>query len=189
MEQGYTSNLKGQFLIAMPSLMDPNFNQTVTCLCEHNENGAIGIVINRVHDQFTCKNLYRELSIEYTENSAKRPVFLGGPVHIGEVFILHGPPFDWEGCLQITSTLAMSNTMDIMRAVAMDRGPESAIIALGCAGWGAQQLESEIRENAWLTCPVSDGIIFEEEIEARWSSAVRKLGIDPGLLTETPGHA
>jgi putative transcriptional regulator len=117
------------------------------------------------------------------------PIHIGGPVHIGEIFLLHGPPFDWEGCLMITTSLAMSNTRDILEEVAMGRGPKSFIIALGCAGWGPGQLESEIKQNAWLTSPVFEDIIFEIPIETRWEGALKKIGVEPALLLDTAGHA
>jgi putative transcriptional regulator len=108
---------------------------------------------------------------------------------MGEIFVLHSPPFAWEGCFMITSSLAMSNTRDILEAVAMGRGPESFIIALGCAGWGPGQLESEIKQNAWLTSPIFEEIIFGMPIETRWEEAVRKVGVDPVMLLATSGNA
>lgn len=182
-------SLKGQFLMSMPGLADPNFSQTVTCMCEHTAEGAVGIVINRQHEALRAKNIFEELKLEYTKRSAQLPIHIGGPVHMNEIFILHGPPFHWEGCLPITPALAMSNTMDLLRAVARDEGPVAAVIALGCAGWGPSQLEAEIRENAWLTGPLLEEIIFETDIDARWEAAMRGIGIDPALLSDTAGHA
>ena len=110
--------LKGQMLMAMPGLVDPNFLKTVTCICEHSEAGALGIIINRIHPFFSAKEIFKELGIEHTKEAESIPVHIGGPVHIGEIFILHGPPFDWEGCVKITPTLALSNTKDILEAIA-----------------------------------------------------------------------
>jgi putative transcriptional regulator len=183
------ASLKGQFLLAMPGLVDPNFHQTVTCICEHNDSGAMGIIVNRVHHTLTAKDIFEELTIEHTSGAESIPVHLGGPVHIGEIFVLHGPPFDWEASLMITPSLAMSNTKDILEAVAMARGPKAFIISLGCAGWGPGQLESEIKENAWLNLPVFEENIFDMPIDTRWEEAVRKMGIDPILLSNTAGHA
>jgi putative transcriptional regulator len=182
-------SLKGQFLLAMPGLVDPNFHQTVTCICEHNEGGAMGIIVNRVHHTLTAQDIFEELTIEQTPDADSIPVHLGGPVHIGEIFVLHGPPFNWEASLMITPSLAMSNTRDILEAVAMDRGPQAFIISLGCAGWGPGQLESEIKENAWLNHPIFEENIFDMPIETRWDEAVKKMGIDPILLSNTAGHA
>ena len=183
------ATLKGQFLLAMPGLADPNFHQTVTCICEHNESGALGIIVNRVHYSLTARDIFEELRIEHVPGTESVPVHLGGPVHIGEIFVLHGPPFNWEASLMITPSLAMSNTKDILEAVAMDRGPRAFIISLGCAGWGPGQLESEIKENAWLNYPIFEENIFDMPIETRWQEAVKKMGIDPILLSDSAGHA
>jgi putative transcriptional regulator len=184
-----SATLKGQFLLAMPSLVDPNFQQTVSCICEHNENGAMGIIINRVHEFITAKDVFEELAIEHTPATRSVPIHFGGPVHVGEIFVLHGPPFNWEASLMITPLLAMSNSKDILEAVALGKGPRSFIITLGCAGWGPGQLESEIKENAWLNHPIFEENIFEMPIEERWSEAVKKMGIDPILLSSMAGHA
>jgi len=189
MEDNQPSSLKGQFLTSMPSLMDPNFYQTVTCICEYGEAGTVGIVVNRVHPSLSGKDIFEELGIAYEPGAESIPIHIGGPVHIGEIFMLHGPPFDWEGCLSITSSLAMSNTKDLLLAVAMGRGPKSYIIALGCAGWASGQLEAEIRENAWLICPVYEDIIFDVAVEERWEATMNKMGIDPAKLLDTAGHA
>ena len=183
------ASLKGQFLLAMPGLADPNFFQTVTCICEHNEHGAMGVVINRIHHSLTAKDIFDELNIDCEPSVKTIPIHIGGPVHVDEVFVLHGPPFDWEASLTITTSLAMTNTKDIIEAVAMQKGPSAFIIALGCAGWGPGQLESEIRENAWLICPVFEKNIFDLPIEERWENTVRKMGFDPTLLSNTAGNA
>ena len=175
--------------MAMPLLLDHNFYQTVTCICEYTPAGAVGIVVNRVHPSLTGKDIFDELKMEYISTAESIPIHIGGPVHIGEIFVLHGLPFGWEGCFMITPTLAMSNTRDILEAVAMGRGPQSFIIALGCAGWGPGQLESEIKENSWLTSPVFEEIIFEIPIEIRWEEAMKKMGVDPALLLDKSGHA
>ena len=181
--------LKGQFLIAMPSMLDFNFSHTVTCISEHTENGALGIIVNRVIPSFTAGSVFKELKIEYTASTATIPLHIGGPVHDNEIFILHGEPFAWEGCAMITPTLAMSNTMDLIKAIAKGEGPKAFLIALGCAGWGQGQLEAEMLRNAWLTCPIDEKIIFESKVDERWRTAVKLLGIDPILLSDTPGHA
>ena len=184
-----TGSLKGQFILAMPGLKDPNFHQTVSIICEHNDEGAVGVVINRLHAHLSGEDIFKELRMEFNAKSSVLPIHIGGPVHIGEIFMVHGEPFGWESCLMVTSTVAMSNTRDIVEAVAMGRGPESCILSLGCAGWGPGQLEAEIRENAWLTSPASDEIIFNCPVEKRWTEAVKGMGIDPTLLSETAGNA
>ena len=189
MELDYPDTLKGQFLMAMPGLADPNFVQSVTFLCEHTQAGAVGIIINRIHPVLTGKDIFDELGMACVPEAAKISVHFGGPVHTNEIFILHGPPFDWKGCLVITSSLAMSNTIDVLEAVAGGRDPKSFIITLGCAGWGPGQLESEIKRNTWLTCQVSEEIVFDLPVELRWDAAMRKVGINPTQLSDTAGHA
>jgi putative transcriptional regulator len=189
MQDHFPDSFKGQFLMAMPSLADQNFSHTVTCICEYTPVGALGIVINRVHPGLSGKDIFNELKMEYVPGSENIPIHIGGPVHIGEIFILHGPPFGWEGCLMITPSLAMSNTRDILKNIAMGKGPGSFIIALGCAGWGPGQLDSEIKQNAWLTSPIFEDIVFDLPVEKRWVEAIKKMGIDPALLLDTAGNA
>ena len=189
MEKEYPGTLKGQFLLSMPSLLDPNFHQTVTCMCEHNSEGAMGLVVNRVHEALTAKDIFAELKIDYAEGAESIPVHMGGQVHITELFVINGTPIDWEACLKITATLAMSNTKDIIESIALGKGPGSFIITLGCAGWGPGQLEAEIKENAWLTYPIFEENIFTIPVDARWEEAVKKMGINPTLLSDTAGHA
>ncbi|MBT8352265.1 MAG: YqgE/AlgH family protein [Deltaproteobacteria bacterium] len=180
---------KGQFLMAMPGLSDPNFFQTVTCICEHNSDGAVGIIINRVHPSLSGKDIFEELKIQHNKKTELIPIHIGGPVHTGEIFVLHSKPFDWASCLMVTPQLAMSNTKDIIESLALGNGPESFLIALGCAGWGPNQLESEIRQNAWLTFPAFNEAIFNVSVETRWAKAVERMGIDPNLLSEKAGNA
>jgi putative transcriptional regulator len=184
-----TGSLKGHFLIAMPSLSDPNFSQTVTYLCEHTDEGAVGLVINRVHPEMTVETVFKELKLESVPEVDSLPIHLGGPVHEGQIFILHGPPFGWQACRPVTPTLALSNSKDLLEKLAVGQGPESFIITLGCAGWGPGQLESEIMANAWLACPASETILFETPAERRWEEAAKLMGIDVRLLTGAAGHA
>lgn len=189
MEETFASGMKGQFLMAMPGLNDPNFAKTVTCISEHTEQGAVGIVINRVHFSINAFDICHELNIECRSDLQKVPVHIGGPVNGNEIFVLHGPPFGWEGCLMITSDIALSNTLDILTAIAAGNGPEAYLISLGCAGWGPAQLEEEIMQNAWLTSPLSADIVFQVPVEKRWEAAVKAMGIDPVLLSDSVGHA
>ncbi len=190
LEDNNIDALKGQFLIAMPGLADPNFAQTVTCMCEHTQEGSVGIIINRVHHALSAKDIFTELKIVYSPEVENLPVYFGGPVHMGEVFVLHGPPFDWKGSINITPTIALSNTRDIIWAIAEGKGPELFNITLGCAGWGVGQLESEIKQNAWLTCPVKDKIIFKTPVDLILETVLKMMGIsDPILLSDKPGRA
>lgn len=175
--------------MAMPGLLDPNFHQTVICLSEHTREGAVGIVINRTHPSLTLETIFSELDIAYHGDAGKIPVYLGGPVHTSEVFILHRPPFDAQVSLEITPQLAMSTTREVLERIALATERDGFIISLGCAGWGPGQLEAEIRHNAWLTCAIDESILFEAPVDRRWDLAIRQLGIDPSLLVNGAGHA
>ena len=183
------TSLKGHFLMAMPSLADPNFKRSVTCLSEHTPEGAVGTIINRVHEHLDSQVIFKELGIEAVGNAQEIPLHIGGPVHTNKVFILHGPPLDWEDSLVIDDQLALSNSRAILEAIAQGRGPAQFIISLGCAGWGPGQLEWELAQNAWLTLPNDQEIMFRHPINDRWDSAMQKLGVDPDLLSETIGNA
>lgn len=189
MKQAYPASLKGQFIMSMPGMADPNFFRTVTCICEHTAEGAVGLVINRPHESLLAKEMFDELNLVCTLESAQMPIYLGGPVHPNEVFILHGPPFGWDACLPVTPSLAMSNSMDIVQAIAKGSGPDSVAICIGCAGWGPYQLEGELQQNAWLNRPVDEALIFNMAVEMRWEAAIRGIGIDPALLSDVAGHA
>jgi putative transcriptional regulator len=182
-------SLKGYFLIAMPGLADPNFHLTVTYLCEHTSEGAMGLIINRVHSELSLKALFEELKIESIPEADALPVNFGGPVQPQEVFMLHGPPFGWQACRPVTPSVALSNSRDLLEAVAGGTGPQSILVALGCAGWGPGQLEAELMANAWLTSPASDIVIFDTAVEKRWEDAARRMGIDPARLVDSAGHA
>ncbi len=184
-----TESLSGQFVVAMPALADPNFFQTVTCISEHNDQGSLGVIVNRRHALLSAGDIFTELKLDVTVAAEKIPIHIGGPVHMDAVFILHGQPFGWQGCLPISESLAISNTVDILAAIAQGEGPADYLIALGCAGWGPGQLEDELRDNAWLTAVANDEIIFKTDVSIRWESALRQMGVDPVLLSDTAGHA
>lgn len=188
-EKEFQGSFKGHFLIAMPSLADPNFSQTVTCICEHTAEGAVGLVINRVHPELTMEPVLKELNLESVPKVESLPLHLGGPVHPSQIFVVHGPPFGWEACRPVTPSLALSNSKDLLESLAKGQGPESFIITLGCAAWGHGQLESEIMANAWLTCPASETVLFETSVDKRWEKAARLMGIDLKFLTGVAGHA
>jgi putative transcriptional regulator len=182
-------SLKGHFLLAMPSLNDPNFSRTVTCLSEHNDQGSMGLVVNRVHPSITAREIFEELKLDFTPESGRMPIHLGGPVHSDELFFLHGPPFHWPGCFRIDSHLGLCGSIDLIQAIARGQGPVECLMCLGCAGWGPGQLESELGQNAWLTTPADGEIIFHVPVEERWHRALARLGVDPAALTDVAGHA
>lgn len=181
--------LTGQFLVAMPSLADPNFHQTVTYLCEHTAEGALGIVINRPLE-IRLGEILQHLDVTAEDpDTADIPVYLGGPVQTDRGFVIHQPVKGWESTLRVTEQTGLTTSQDILRDMALGRGPGQALVALGYAGWGAGQLEQEIRDNSWLNVPADDDILFELPVEQRWESAAGKLGIDLQLLSNDAGHA
>ncbi len=189
MSQYINESLAGHFLVAMPALDDPNFALTVTYICVHNQDGAFGLVINQTFQAATGKTLFDQLDIVAAPLAQALPVYLGGPVHQGYVFVLHGPPLDWKASLQISDTVAMSNSVDILQAIASGIGPQSNILVLGCAGWAPGQLEAELVENSWLTCPATDDILFTTPVEERWEKAAQTIGVDLNLVSGVAGHA
>lgn len=176
MSDGYPESMKGQFILAMPGLPDPNFAETVTCICEHNETGALGFIVNKIHPLLTGRELFEDLDIECHRSVDQLNVYLGGPVQPSGVFVLHGPPFNWRECLRITEGIGLSNSRDILDAIASNEGPESFLVLLGCAGWGPMQLDSELTENAWLTCSISEEIVFLEDVDLKWEKAMMLVG-------------
>jgi putative transcriptional regulator len=184
-----TQYLTNQFLIAMPGLEDPNFFHSVTYICEHNTEGALGLVVNRPLDM-QLGEILQHIHLEDAQLQARQlPVHLGGPVQQDRGFILHEPLGNWEATLKVTDRIGVTSSVDILQAIARDEGPERVLIALGYAGWGAGQLEQEMAENAWLTGPADPEILFRTPDEERWRAAARSLGIDLNLLSGDAGHA
>ncbi|MHB1512826.1 MAG: YqgE/AlgH family protein [Acidiferrobacter sp.] len=184
-----TIPLANQFLIAMPGLGDPNFFRTVTLVCEHSAEGAMGIIINRPVD-LTLGDVFRQLDIESPEGlTTGRVVYLGGPIQNNRGFVLHEPLGAFESTLAVSETLGVSTSRDILTAIAHDSGPEHFLLALGYAGWGPGQLEKEMADNAWLSVPASSEILFNTPVEARWSAAAHLLGVDMAQLCGDAGHA
>lgn len=186
MAQGFLTN---HFLLAMPRLADPNFHQSVTYICEHNDNGAMGIIINRP-SELSLGEIFRQMDIApQQEHSADIAVYSGGPVQQDRGFVLHTPAGKWESSMRISTAISVTTSRDILSAVAKGAGPKRLLIALGYAGWGAGQLEYEMAENAWLSMPADPEIIFNTPYDKRWHSAARLLGVDPLMLSSDTGHA
>lgn len=188
-EQQHT-NLRNHFLVAMPGLQDPNFAHSVSYLCDHTSDGAMGIVINRPLD-LSWHDIFDHLDIDdsHTHIGAE-PVLAGGPVQVDRGFVLHRPTRrQWESSLAVTSDIVLTTSLDIIAALAVGDGPQSSLMALGYAGWGAGQLETELAANAWLAVPADSHILFELPYGQRAAAAARKLGIDLSLLSSEAGHA
>ena len=185
----YTDNLKNQFLIAMPSISGGIFANSLTYICEHNEHGAMGIVIN--HPLDLCLNeMLEHLEISDIRYPHNEPILAGGPVHMDRGFVLHRATNQcWDSSLQVSDQICLTTSQDILTAIAHDEGPRESIVALGYAGWGAGQLEGELADNAWLTVPADIDIIFKTPIEKRAQAAAARLGINLALIAPQAGHA
>ena len=181
--------LQQQLLIAMPDMADPNFSKSVTLLCQHNEEGAIGITINR-QSGFTLGELLFQLQIPCeNQEISSIAVLEGGPVSPDHGFVLHTPVEGFDSSIKINDDIMVTTSRDIVSAIASGKGPEQFLIALGYAGWGDGQLESEMRQNAWLSVPADKGVLFETAVQNRWEKAVGKLGISIDDLHGVGGHA
>lgn len=182
-------DLTNQFLIAMPTLEDPNFARTVTFVCAHNEDGAMGIVINRPL-KLELGEVLSQMQIEAADPAVNSQiVYQGGPVHRDRGFIIHRPARDFGSTIQIGDDIAISTSREILSAISRGEGPADTLVALGYAGWGAGQLEQEMQQNAWLSGPACPDVIFRAPPAQRWEQAAARLGIDLGLLSSDVGHA
>ena len=185
------SRLTDHFIIAMPGLMDENFYQAVTYICEHDDNGTFGIIVNR-ESEITLDDVMQQMNIPYQAGESGRShasVFTGGPVQSNRGFILHRPTGNWDSSLVINDSVALTTSRDILEAIADDRGPDDIIIALGYAGWGPGQLEKEMAANTWLSCPAEQQIMFETPVKDRWQAAADLIGVDLSLMSSDTGHA
>ena len=181
--------LTHHFLIAMPQLDDPNFFHTASYICEHNEEGAMGFIINRPLDLDLASAL-EQMNIR-SENPllSQTPVYYGGPVEVERGFVLHRPVSLWDSTLVVSEQIAITTSEDILASIASGEGPEQYLVVLGYAGWGPGQLEEELADNAWLSGPADPDIIFKTPFEQRWEKAALDLGIDLKCLSSDTGHA
>lgn len=189
--------LDGQMLVAMPSMTDDRFQRTVIYICAHSAEGAMGIVINKPAADLSFSDLLVQLDVVQERDEIRVPsrvdrmrVLMGGPVETSRGFVLHTPDFFIDqSTLPIDDGICLTATIDILRAIAKGKGPESAVLALGYAGWSAGQLETEIQANGWLNCPADSNLIFEASLETKYDLALQKIGIDLGMLSSQAGHA
>jgi len=182
------SYLSNHFLVAMPDLADPNFFHTVTLICEHNDQGALGIVVNRP-SELILADIFEQLELDSGSQSLRETtVFQGGPVQTDRGFVLHdGQP--WDSTLAISRQLLLTTSRDVLAALAAGDGPTNWLLALGYAGWSAGQLEQEMAANAWLSVPADPDVLFATAVEDRYQAAATLLGVDLTLLSNAPGHA
>ena len=183
-------NLTHHFLIAMPAMADPYFTRTLTYICEHNEQGALGVVVNRPIDM-NLRALFERLSLPLGDDSVgEAPIYFGGPVQTDRGFVLHEPAGSWQSTLKVRDGVGLTTSKDILEAVGRGAGPKRLLVTLGYAGWSAGQLEHELGQNAWLTVEAKgDAILFDLPAEERLAAALGLLGVDIASLSEQAGHA
>lgn len=185
-EPGY---LAGQLLIATPSMQDPRFAQTVVCICAHSPEGAMGIVVNKPLTGMRFDDLLRQLDLQPVPPQRRIRMMAGGPVEGGRGFVLHTADWSSDGSIQVSRGLALTASVDILKAIAEGGGPRHGLLALGYAGWAPGQLEDEIQRNAWLNVPADEALLFAEDAANTWRAALAKLRVDPLLLSGAAGHA
>ena len=182
-------NLTHHFLIAMPSMADPYFAKSLTYVCEHNEQGALGVVVNRPIDM-TLQALFERLSLKLAHRDlSDAPIYFGGPVQTDRGFVLHEPTGNWQSTLKVRDAIGLTTSKDILEAVGRGGGPDKLLVTRGYAGWSAGQLEHELTQNAWLTVEARDAIIFDLPAEERLPAAMELLGVDYARLADSAGHA
>jgi putative transcriptional regulator len=188
--EGAVKSLAGQFLVAMPQMLDPRFARSVVYLCAHSEDaGAMGLVINKVLGSLTMGELFTQLDIEPSSIVRSRPVHFGGPVEGARGFVLHSADYNEEATVVVDGNIAMTATLEILRAIGSGRGPRRSLFALGYAGWAPGQLDAEIQANGWLSVAADDDIIFDSDDDGKWRRALGKLGIELSMLSSDAGHA
>lgn len=192
------SDLTGHLLISMPGMSDPRFAGSVVFLCAHSPDGAMGLIINRVLPELSFTEMLDQLGVD-GDAAPSMPVCFGGPVETSRGFVLHDGQFipprrqempeQGDGYMTIGDSFAMSSTLDVLELIAAGKGPERALVMLGYAGWGPQQLEAEIALNGWLTCAAEPDLVFDGEMDHKWEGALATLGVDPLLLSTQAGRA
>src|SRR6476646_374681 len=181
--------LTGQLLIAMPAMEDPRFAQSVIYLCAHTPEGAMGLVLNRPLQRPKFDELLRQLDVAPQPPARRIRLCAGGPMDNARVFVLHTADWTGEGSLRVDESVALTASLDVLKAIAEGNGPREGLLALGYAGWGPGQLDAEIHQNAWLSVPADETIVFDDDDDTKWRRALAKLRIDPLLLSGAAGHA
>ena len=181
--------LTGQLLVAMPAMGDPRFSRSVIYMCVHNEEGAMGLIINKIADALSFQELLIQLDIKKLGGAPQIPIHFGGPVDTGRGFVLHSSEYNRDGTIKVAEGMALTATIDILQDIAEKRGPEKFLLALGYAGWGVGQLDSEIQQNAWLHVPADPELTFGQDNEGKWEHAIAKIGVNLSLLSGEAGHA
>ena len=183
------SSLTGQLLVAMPQMADPRFARSVVYLCAHSVDGAMGLVVNRLIDSLSFQNLLEQIGVEQETAAGDMPIHFGGPVESSRGFVLHTTDYLQDSTLVIEDEIALTATIDVLKAIARGDGPRRRVLALGYAGWGAGQLDAEIQANGWLLVPADLDLVFGVDNDTKWERAIAKIGIDLTLLSSEAGHA
>ncbi len=183
------NHLAGMLLVAMPGMPDPRFDRSVVFLCAHSSEGAMGIIVNQIAPNVAFESIIEQLGIEARADAAAIKVHVGGPVESSRGFVLHSADYVHENTLMIDESFALTATVDVLRAIAGGEGPKQKVFALGYAGWAPGQLDAEIQKNGWLIAPPDASVVFEVDDADKWAAALRKIGVDPSLLSSTAGHA
>lgn len=182
------TSLAHHLLVALPSLTDPTFARTVALICQHDENGAMGVLVNQP-SEYTVGEVLAQMEIETDDLRLRAQVVLnGGPVHTERGFVLHDDPRAWDSSLAVGEGVFLTTSRDILEAMARGEGPRNAVVTLGCAGWSEGQLETELAENSWLTVPADAELLFSTPLDERWQGAASRIGVDLFRLTDYSGH-
>ncbi|QDW66238.1 YqgE/AlgH family protein [Luteimonas granuli] len=183
------TSLANQLLVALPSLADPHFERTVSLVCQHDAGGAMGVVVNRPSD-YSLGEVFAQMGIACDDEAlCATPVLAGGPVHPERGFVIHDGDRDWDSTLVVGGGLRVTTSRDVLDAVARGEGPAKLLVALGCAGWSAGQLEAELAANSWLTVPADAELLFAVPLEERWQAAAGRIGVDMAHMPDYAGHA
>lgn len=188
--EGSDNFLEGKLLIALPGMPDPRFEKSVIFMCAHSGDGAMGIIINKKVEGLAFHDMMKKLEIRVGASTPNAPVLFGGPVQTGRGFVLHSGEFEGnDSTLPVTDDISLTATLDVLRAIAQGNGPHQSLFALGYAGWDGGQIENEIRANGWVHCDADNALVFDSDLDSKWSSALKKLGIDASGLSALTGRA
>ncbi|MGE0661254.1 MAG: YqgE/AlgH family protein [Reyranellaceae bacterium] len=188
-EREISGSVEGQLLIAVPHMEDPRFRHSLVYMCSHSRSGAVGLVVNKLIEDMPFADLLEQLDIETGDKSNAIRVHFGGPVEPGRGFVLHTSDYSIDGTTGVAGGMALTATTDILRDIALGRGPAQSLLALGYSGWGPGQLDREIQDNGWLVVPADTALLFDADIDSKWQRAYAKLGVEPGALSQTSGRA
>jgi putative transcriptional regulator len=182
------SDLTGTLLVAMPTMSDERFERSVIYVCAHSEDGAMGLVVNKLMEELTLPALLRQLKID-PGDVAEEPIHFGGPVESSRGFVLHTSDYVQDSTMVIDDQVGLTATVEVLKAIARGEGPARKVMALGYAGWSAGQLDSEIQANGWLSVPADEEILFGSDHAHKWERALAKIGVTPAMLSAEAGHA